>query len=185
MVNGKIYVIGGTFQTGELAYAGISTVEEYDPATNTWTTKQNKPTPGWGLRACVLEGKIYVTGGNVQYPNISAALEVYDPVKDEWDITKAPMPEEKYSHSICVLNEKIYSFGGWNNCDTGPFYTKVEVYDPITDTWTQRSAIPLTLGELSAVAVGDKIYIMGGSNDASSFCGVNKVYEYLYEDDPL
>jgi len=183
-VNGKIYVIGGTCQTGSLAWAGISTVEEYDPATNTWTTKQNKPTPGWGLRACVLEGKIYVTGGNVQYPNISAVLEVYDPVKDEWEI-KASMPEAKYSHSICALNERIYSFGGWDNCATGPFYKKVEVYNPTTDIWTQGSDIPLTLGELSAVAVGNKIYIMGGTNTLHPFTRVSNVYEYMYEYEAL
>jgi len=177
VVNGKIYVIGGTYQKTGI-FAGISKVEEYDPATNTWTTKKDKPTPGWGLRACVLEGKIYVTGGNVKWANISAALEVYDPIKDEWDTTKTPMSIPKYSHSICTLNENIYSFGGWNNCSSGPFYTKVEVYNPITDTWTQKTDIPLALGELSAVTVGDKIYIMGGTSTLHPFTSVKNVYEY-------
>jgi N-acetylneuraminic acid mutarotase len=176
-VNGKIYVIGGTYQIGG-TYAGIGTVEEYDPATDKWTTKKDKPTPCWGLRACVLEGKIYVAGGNVRYPNISAALEVYDPVKDEWDNTKALMPEAKYSHSISALNEHIYSFGGWNNCSTGPFYTKVEIYNPTTDTWTQSINMPLKLGELSTVTANDKIYIIGGTCTLHSFVSVKNLYEY-------
>jgi hypothetical protein len=176
-VNGKIYVIGGTLQNSD-TLAGTSIVEEYDPATNTWTTKKDKPTPGWGLRACALDGKIYVTGGNIKWPNISAVLEVYDPVKDEWDTTKTPMSIPKYSHSISALNGNIYSFGGWNNCSTGPFYTKVEVYNPTTDTWTQRTDMPLTLGELSTVALGDKIYIMGGTSTLHPFTGVSNVYEY-------
>ena len=175
-VNGKIYVIGGTLQNSYIL-EGTSIVEEYDPATNSWTTKANKPTPTWGLRACVLEGKIYVAGGNIKWPNISAVLEVYDPVKDEW-ITKSSMLIPKYSHSICAFNENIYSFGGWNNCSTGPFYTKVEIYNSITDKWTQTIDIPLALGFLSAVAVGDKIYIMGGTSTLHPFRSVKNVYEY-------
>jgi N-acetylneuraminic acid mutarotase len=176
-VNGKIYVIGGTFQDSHVL-EGKSIVEEYDPATNTWTTKKDKPTRVWGSPACVVDGKIYVSGGNIHYPNISAVLEVYDPVEDEWDITKAPMPKAKYSHSICAVNKNIYSFGGWNNCSTGPFYTKVEVYNPTTDKWTQSIDIPLMLAELSAEAVGDKIYIMGGTRTLHPLTRVNNVYEY-------
>ena len=176
-VNGKIYVIGGTFQDSYVL-EGKGIVEEYDPVTNTWTTKKDKPTRVWGSPACVVDGKIYVSGGNIQYPNISAVLEVYDPVEDEWDITKAPMPNAKYSHSICAVNKNIYSFGGWNNCSTGPLYTKVEVYDPTTDKWTQSRDIPLTLAELSAVAVGDKIYIIGGTRTLHPLTRVNNVYEY-------
>jgi N-acetylneuraminic acid mutarotase len=183
-VNGKIYVIGGTTQNSTIL-AGISTVEEYDPVTNSWTKKSNKPTPAWGLRACVLEGKIYVTGGNIKYPNITAVMEVYDPIKDEWETTKAPILIPKYSHSICVCNENIYSFGGWNNCSTGPFYKKIEVYNSITDKWIQTTDIPLPLGGLSAVTVGDKIYIMGGTSTLHPFTSVKNVYEYNPDHDLL
>jgi len=42
VVNGKIYIIGGlTSQPGERA---LSTVEEYDPSTNTWTINADMPT---------------------------------------------------------------------------------------------------------------------------------------------
>jgi hypothetical protein len=38
----------------------------------------------------------------------------------------------------------------------------VEVYDPATDTWTKKPDMPTARGELSACAVGGKIYAMGG-----------------------
>jgi N-acetylneuraminic acid mutarotase len=137
-VNEKIYAIGGADTVGVQILWGISTVEEYDPLTDAWTFKKDKPTAGWGLRACTLGGKIYVTGGNIMWPDISAALEVYDPVTDSWDTTKTPMPEEKYSHSTCVVNGKIYAFGGWNNSGYGPMYDDVDEYDPEKDLWTEN-----------------------------------------------
>ena len=115
-VNGKIYVIGGTNQVGGIL-VGISTVEEYDPVTDSWISKEDKPTPVWGLRTCVVNGKIYAIGGRLPP---TAAVEVYDPITDSWDTSKNPMSDPKYSHSVCLFNEKIYVFGGWLNCSTGP-----------------------------------------------------------------
>src|ERR1051326_6071290 len=42
-VNGVIYAIGGK----DLADNDLGTVEAYDPASNTWTTKASMPMPRW------------------------------------------------------------------------------------------------------------------------------------------
>lgn len=39
-------------------------MEEYDPATDTWTKKTDMPTPRWGLSAEVVNGRIYLIGGS-------------------------------------------------------------------------------------------------------------------------
>jgi N-acetylneuraminic acid mutarotase len=62
MVNGKIYAIGGDLR-GRGAPLSTSTVEEYDPATDTWTARADMPTARWGLSASVVNGKIYAIGG--------------------------------------------------------------------------------------------------------------------------
>src|SRR5690348_9196122 len=59
--NGKLYAVGGTSNFN----AAIATVEEYDPATNTWATKRPMPTarrdsPGL---ATAPNGKLYAVGG--------------------------------------------------------------------------------------------------------------------------
>ena len=59
VVNGKIYVIGGGKTGGTMA----STVEEYDPATDTWTKKADMPTARWRLSTRAVNGKIYAIGG--------------------------------------------------------------------------------------------------------------------------
>ena len=60
VVDGKIYTIGG----GQSPYGTyLSTVEAYDPATDTWTRKTDMPTHRSGHAVAVVNGKIYVIGG--------------------------------------------------------------------------------------------------------------------------
>jgi N-acetylneuraminic acid mutarotase len=63
VVNGKIYVVGGA-NTWPGA-GGISTVEIYDPATDTWTMEPDMPRSTWGSSSSVVNGRIYVFGGNL------------------------------------------------------------------------------------------------------------------------
>jgi len=60
-VNDKIYVIGGWTQHLE---SGLSTIQEYDPATDTWTNKTNMPTGRGSLACSEVNGKIYAIGGH-------------------------------------------------------------------------------------------------------------------------
>jgi N-acetylneuraminic acid mutarotase len=80
VVNGKIYAIGGA-----LTYPGgppLSTVEEYDPATDTWTRKADMPTARAYLSTSAVNGKIYAIGGTLinpaWYRGIST-VEEYNP----------------------------------------------------------------------------------------------------------
>ena len=72
VVNGIVYAVGGWGASNYLA-----TVEAYDPATNTWTTKASMPTPRFGLAVGVVNGILYAVGGYVA--NSLATLEVYQP----------------------------------------------------------------------------------------------------------
>jgi len=58
-VSGKVYVAGGYDGTNRL-----QDCDEYDPSTNTWTSKADMPTPGRsGPAAAAVSGKVYVVGG--------------------------------------------------------------------------------------------------------------------------
>ena len=68
----KIYVIGGaTTPPGSKETAvhparphvSVGTVEEYDPASNTWRARTSMPTPRNHATAGAVNGKIYVIGG--------------------------------------------------------------------------------------------------------------------------
>ena len=186
VVNGKIYVIGGSKRTGSL-WAGLSTVEEYDPVTDTWTSKVDMPTPRWSMGTCVIDEKIYAIGGNIRYPSISNALEVYDPVTDTWS-EKTPMPTRRYSISTCFVDGKIFAFGGWQASGGGsgdPMYKIVEEYDVNSDTWTRKTDMPFTIALLSTETLNGKIYLIGGTNRQHTFHSINTTFEYDYHFDLL
>ena len=129
-MNGKICAIGGTRHVGVDA---VPIVEEYDPATDTWTRKADMPTARLHLTSAVVDGKIYVFGGGPEWPVPLAATEVYDPAIDSWT-RKADMPTERIAMWAAALNGKIYVLGGlsWESAALAT----VEEYDPATDTWT-------------------------------------------------
>jgi N-acetylneuraminic acid mutarotase len=108
VVNGKIYAIGGARSPSE---AGFSTVQEYDPATDTWATKAPMPTRRMTfLAASAVNGIIYVIGG-VSGSKVLSTVEAYDPTTDTW-AKKTSMPRERTFLSTSAVNGKIYAIGG-------------------------------------------------------------------------
>jgi N-acetylneuraminic acid mutarotase len=81
-INGKFYLTSGQ---GE-PFAD-RTLEVYDPATRTWTTKRPMPTARAVASAAVVHGKLFVAGGVVDRNGLAVStdvLEAYDPLKDTW-----------------------------------------------------------------------------------------------------
>lgn len=151
-VNGKIYAIGGGYDTTDL-----NKVEEYDPITNAWTSKGDMPTARRHFAAVECNGRIYVFGGKNE--SILDTVEEYDPVSDTWT-TKTSMPTSRYFLSAESANGKIYVIGGYDGSDL----SIVEVYDPITDTWTTKANMPTARRGLSTSEVNGRIYAIGGTN---------------------
>jgi N-acetylneuraminic acid mutarotase len=156
--NGKIYVIGG-YDSSQL-----DTVQEYDPATDTWATRSSMPTARAGMAvAAASNGKIYVFGG-ISGSSYVATVEEYDPVTDSW-ATRASMPAARgYAGAAQASNGKIYVIGGRDKTTgTFPAVDTVEEYDPTTDTWTARAGMSLPRYELGVVAANNgRIYAIGG-----------------------
>ena len=116
VVNGKIYVIGGRIGAGNIpATTNIDIVEEYDPATNKWGAIRNRmPTARSGGGAATYNGKIYVSGGELQNRQMSAAfraLEAYDPVNDTWDVLPS-MPSARHGDAAGFIGNKLHLVSG-------------------------------------------------------------------------
>jgi N-acetylneuraminic acid mutarotase len=131
--NNKIYCIGGTTGVKNGQYVASEANEVYDPQIDTWTTKASIPTPRVGVTASVVEGKIYLIGGN------SNITEVYDPATDKWT-TKASIPVKPalttiWSCTSAVIDEKIHIFGAF------PYSNSHQVYNPKTDSWNIEAPI--------------------------------------------
>ena len=164
-VNGRIYVIGGV--SSEPDSKVLSTVEEYDPASNIWTRKADMPKArGWiPPSSPVVDGKIYVIGGGDDIIWDLPTVEEYDPVTDTWT-RKADMPTPRWCLAACAVDGKIYAIGGAPNRYTG--LNVVEEYDPATDTWTRKVKMPKGVWGLCACVVDGKIYAFGGRGGLSA-----------------
>jgi len=156
--NGKIYVFGGE--------NSMNLLQIYDPVLNTWSTGTPLPVMSRMHSAITANnGKIYVIGGwdgSTALPN----NQVYDPVLNSWS-TGAPLPNPRNQFgSTLAPDGKIYiiggKFSGGNN--TAPFYTNVDVYDPVTDSWTTDFALPVGIGETEAVTINGGINLFGGTS---------------------
>jgi N-acetylneuraminic acid mutarotase len=164
VVNGKLYCIGGY---GTSVYDYLDKVFEYDPGANLWTEKAHMPTARWGMIAVEFNGLIYVFGGQ-GYDNYKN--EVYNPVNDTWDVTKADVPANLAQQGLMGVRygDKIHLF----------YRSYHYEYDPVTDLYTQKSNVPRQLTWGTCATVGTKIYIIGGYSydDPIDACNVN--YEY-------
>ena len=107
VLDGKLYAVGGFGDDG-----GLSSVEQYDPATNAWEAVASMVTPRENHAVAVLDGKLYAVGGyNGGY---LTSVERYDPATDAWEAV-APMATARYNlnHAVAALDGKLYVAADW------------------------------------------------------------------------
>ncbi|PYP72916.1 MAG: hypothetical protein DMD41_07380, partial [Gemmatimonadetes bacterium] len=160
VVNGILYAVGGSGNLGNPP-AVLATVEEYDPATNSWTTRASMPTARLDLAVGVVNGILYAVGGVGSLIPGLPTVEAYDPATDTWT-TKAPMPTARFGLGVAAINGKLYAVGGASNAPNGGQYATVEVYDPATDTWTTKASMSATRHLLGLGAINRTLYAVGG-----------------------
>ena len=153
-------------------------------AEENWTRKADMPTQRSGFGTCIVNGKIYAIGGEIEgFGNLSlSTVEMYDPKTDTWE-RKADMPTARTGVSISVVDGKIYAIGGtelkrfeidvfdkvrgeWRKVrvwDAKELPT-VEMYDPVTDTWTRKTDMSAPRQTVTCVVDGKNICHRWNSN---------------------
>jgi DNA-binding CsgD family transcriptional regulator/N-acetylneuraminic acid mutarotase len=95
------------------------------------------------------------------------------PPSTRWH-TRAQMPTPRTNLAVVPHEGLIYAIGGVSNDGvTG----KVEVYDPEADAWSIRRTKPTPAGFVSAVEVGDRIYVPGGIDPEQQALDLLEVYD--------
>jgi N-acetylneuraminic acid mutarotase len=170
VVNGILYAVGGIAPGG----SGIvitGTLQAYDPASDTWTTKAPMPTPRIGFRVGVLNGLLYVVGGDN-----AGTVEAYDPVTDTW-VTKQHMLTVRSGFDVGVVNGMLYAVGGATGSDVALTITdRVEAYDPATNTWTTKAPMPIARLYPSVAVLNGILYALGGNPPFGYISGENDAY---------
>ncbi|RKU11054.1 hypothetical protein C6503_19005 [Candidatus Poribacteria bacterium] len=166
VVDDRIYIIGGTLENvGDPD--GVSTVEEYDPQTNTWRRVADMPTRRYYPKAAVVNDTIYVFGGwyeekgvKTEYP---VRLDAYDPATDTWT-RKKDMPVPRVHPAVGAVDGKIYIIGGSTGWGWGDErrMDRVDIYDPATNTWEDGPKMPTQRDAYLGGVVNNRIYVIGG-----------------------
>ena len=164
-VGKKIYVLGGFRgpSIGNITDLAITPlVEEYDSATEQWTTKAPLPVGLHHVGIGVVGNRVHAIGGfkqslmSVWKP--VATVYVYDPAQDAWT-EASPMPTARGALAVAELGGMLYAIGGYDGDGNTP---AVEVYDPVHNSWTARAALPTPRDHLAAATVKERIYAIGG-----------------------
>ena len=129
--DGLIYAVGG--HTGYPNYTELSTVDAYNPISNTWTTKSPMSTQRSALSVSInSKGTLYAIGGNMADnasnlpPMQTNIVEEYNTITDTW-ITKTPLPFSVMEFGAIFVNDgKVHVIGGWTptNSATNLNYTE-------------------------------------------------------------
>ena len=177
VVGDRIYVIGGATTipgSKETAvyptrpHMSVGTVEEYDPASNTWRERSAMPTPRNHAAIGVVNGKIYVIGGRVGAAFIGLAsdisvVEEYDPATDQWSGPRARMPIARSAIGVGVDGGRIYVAGGeYQDPHMMATFRAVEAYDPASNTWTEMPPMPVSRHGLAVGVIGNRLHVISG-----------------------
>lgn len=156
----KIYTFGGW-----VGNKACDAVEVYDIEKDTWKALSPLPKSMSMVSAVMIKDKFYILGATTGTTN--AHFYEYDP---ETNIYKS-LPVFTISRGLiqlAIIDNKIYAAGGasysngmyhmHNNCDE---------YDPETNKWTEKTAIPVPVEAAGYLALDGKLHCFGGRTSMS------------------
>ena len=144
-----------------------------------WEEEAAMHEPRNGFGACVVNGQIWVAGGNKGFHCLDTT-EVYDPHSCKW-ISGPRMEEARHWHAVASVpaNNRIYALGGWALTTVKEWdgrrgvyqevqrehtrlLSHVESLDPREGKW--RVETPMNQGRVfhAAAAAGNFLYALGG-----------------------
>jgi N-acetylneuraminic acid mutarotase len=155
VIGGELYAVGGA----DINLNSMSGLKKYNPSNDTWTQLADMPTPRASGATTLVDGKIYVAGGNAAGYG-TASVNIYDPQTNTWSVGTS-LPDTRIQATAIAVNSRIYVLGGSN----GSVETRsVLEYNPVSDVWRELS--PFNQGRYGAVGafMRGKLYVIGGED---------------------
>ncbi len=155
--------------------------KQENSSSSTWLPLAAMPTTRGYVATDVLNGKIYVVGGNKGSLKSTTTFEVYDPVTNKWSAL-APLPAPRNSPMAAGVNGKLYVFGGMDTVNgVWTAMDSVYCYDPLTNAWTTLNDMPSPRFSSGNVVHNGLVYLIGGGFAPLNTVGTNTMLIY----DPL
>lgn len=168
-INKKIYLIGG-WRKSETTWITTDSTFEYDLIKDSWKNKKECPFMTGANTSCVLNNKLIILGGLKNFADKDTSGQkqalVYNPAKETWTSFPNMLYERGEGASASVYDNKIYVFGGLHAISETPerlfIVGKTEMYDPVSNKWTELADIPIPVVNHISVVYNNKIYLFGG-----------------------
>ncbi|XXX74549.1 DUF1668 domain-containing protein [Sorangium sp. So ce134] len=183
----SVYVAGGHVTPAHVQGSGFSR-DDLTPAFRrldlasgqAWEQLEDVP-PLEGL-TLVAHGGALIRAGGLQIDNAPGeteelrsvpTVERYDPDEATWS-PLPELPEGRSGHGAVVIGDTLYVVAGWTvegTSNSGAFTTGGYRLDLSNKdaTWEPLPEPPFKLRSLAVSALGDKIYAMGGVDEAQAF----------------
>jgi N-acetylneuraminic acid mutarotase len=146
-IGGRLVVTGG--QPGSGPVASTWTASLFD----TWQTAAPMPISLGEVAGGVIGQTLYVVGEG------GSATLAYDLSTGVWRSTGlAARPFVGNHHAAEVYGGQLYLFGGLSGNSEG----KVQIYDPVLNTWTLGTPMPFAAGSSSSAVINGEVYVAGG-----------------------
>jgi len=109
VVGKRFFAVGGRVVRGG-GMTNLDVVEMYDVEGDVWSVRSPMPTARSGIAAAVVDGKLYVFGGESAVKTFSE-VEAYDPESDTWQRV-AELPTPRHGLGVAAVGNKIYTVAG-------------------------------------------------------------------------
>lgn len=104
-------------------------------------------------------GVIYAVGGLTRNGDSVSTVEVYDPPKNQWTMSKN-MSMLRSRVGVAVMNSKLYAIGGYNGQER---LSTVEVFDPESNKWTRVASMNCKRSAVGACSLDERtLFVCGG-----------------------
>jgi N-acetylneuraminic acid mutarotase/glucose/arabinose dehydrogenase len=122
------------------------------PSLGVWEAGSIMPQALGEVAAGIISGVLYVVGQG------SSATLAFDLTAGTWRDDLAVRPFVGHHHAAEVINGNLYLFGGLKGDSQG----KVQIYDPLTDSWSLGADVPFATGSASSALINGLVYLAGG-----------------------
>jgi hypothetical protein len=184
--NDKFYMVGGN----TLGHSGgyVAWFDEFDPATNTFTSMPDAPRARDHFHAAVMGDKLYVVGGRLTggtggtFEPLIAEVDVFDFTTGYWSTLAAGsnLPTPRAASATVAYNNQILVIGGEGN---GQAYATVEALDPATGNWATLESLNYPRHGTQAIVSGSGVIVTAGSPNQGG--GNQKNMEVYDQDAPV
>ena len=94
--------------------------------------------------------------------------------KERW-IFRQPMLTQRAGLALTAFDRRIYAIGGVRPNDSAT--RSVEIYNPVTDNWTEGASKPTAVTDVSSSLLDGKIYVPGGCTNDRQAEAVLEIYD--------